>query len=78
MINAEDPREQKPVNNYLKYSGMVFQMFAIIGVFALIGHQIDLHTDAKQPIVTAVFSLIGVGASLYQVVRSLRKMQDTK
>jgi F0F1-type ATP synthase assembly protein I len=72
MAKAEDPNERKPINNYVKYTGMVFQMFAIIGVFAFIGHQIDASRNGKLPLFTALFSLIGVAASLYQVIRSLK------
>ncbi|WP_449435474.1 AtpZ/AtpI family protein [Pedobacter steynii] len=48
-------------------------MLAIIGVFAFIGYKIDEYRGSKTRIITALFSLIGVGAAMYQVVKQLNK-----
>lgn len=69
---VEDPQSRKTFNNYVKYSGIVFQMLAIIGVFAFIGYKIDEHRQSKQPLITAGLSLIGVVVAFYQVIRSLK------
>ena len=62
----------KPVNNYIKYSGIAFQMFAIIGVTTFAGYKIDKHAQHSTPWVTAMLSLIGVFISLYLVIKSLK------
>ncbi|MDP9048501.1 MAG: AtpZ/AtpI family protein [Bacteroidota bacterium] len=70
---TEDPKdEESPGNSYLKYSGMGFQMIAIIGLFTYAGYKID--ESAKHPVkwVTAIFSLAGVFISLYLVIRSAK------
>ncbi|ETZ20290.1 AtpZ/AtpI family protein [Pedobacter sp. V48] len=69
-----DPEEKKKgLNTFAKYSSISFQMLATIGVFAFIGYKIDEYRGSKTRIITAVFSLIGVGAAMYQVVKQLNK-----
>ncbi|NRF38834.1 MULTISPECIES: AtpZ/AtpI family protein [Pedobacter] len=69
-----DPEEKKKgLNTFAKYSSISFQMIAIIGVFAFIGYKIDKHRGSKTLIITAIFSLIGVGVAMYQVVKQLNK-----
>ena len=67
-----DP-QNKPTPNYIKYSGIAFQMLATIGVFAFVGYKIDEHQKIENFLFTALLGIVGVAASLYQVVRSLNK-----
>lgn len=74
--NMEEPKNNirgKRARNFAKYTGIAFQMLATIGVFALIGYQIDKYRDGKKPIFMALLGLMGVVFSLYQVVRSVTK-----
>ncbi|GAB1463142.1 AtpZ/AtpI family protein [Pedobacter sp.] len=74
MLDEQPNKEtNKTAINYAKYTGMAFQMLATIGVFAFVGYKIDEHNNIDNFIFTAVFGVVGVGASLYQVVRSLNK-----
>jgi Putative F0F1-ATPase subunit Ca2+/Mg2+ transporter len=59
-------------NSYLKFSGMAFQMIAIIGVFAYAGYKIDVAANHQVKWVTAALSLTGVFISLYLVIRSVK------
>ena len=68
--------KKKEVNNFAKYSSISFQMLATIGVFAFIGYKLDQYKQTKTPIFTAIFSLIGVVISLYQVVKQLNKKES--
>jgi F0F1-type ATP synthase assembly protein I len=63
--------EDKPANSYLKFTGLGFQMIAIIGVFTFIGYKIDESFNHSTKWITAIFSLFGVFASLYIVFKSL-------
>jgi hypothetical protein len=67
-----DPKN-KPTPNYIKYSGIAFQMLATIGVFAFVGYKIDEHQGIENFLYTALLGIVGVAASLYQVIRSLNK-----
>ena len=61
------------LSKYAYYSGLGFQMIAIIGVFTFIGYKIDQNTDNQKPVLTAIFSLLGVCISLYTVIKSVKK-----
>ena len=71
--NEEDENDRNPLNAYAKYSGLGFQMIAIIGVFAYAGYKIDESAHHQVKWVTAVLSLTGVFISLYIVIVSLKK-----
>lgn len=63
---------KKVITKYAKYSGLVFQMIAIIGAFTFAGYKIDQARQAKTPLATAFLSLAGVIISLYLVIRSIK------
>ena len=70
---AKNEQDDKPLNAYVKYSGVGFQMIAIIGVFAFAGYKIDESAHHQVKWVTAALSLAGVFISLYIVIVSLKK-----
>ena len=63
----------KTAGSYARYSGIAFQMIAIIGVFSFIGYRIDKWNNSGQLLYTALLGLAGVIIALYQVIRSLKK-----
>ena len=71
--NEPDGNDSRPMNAYVKYSTMGFQMIAIIGIFTYAGYKIDESAHHQVRWVTAVLSLIGVFISLYIVIVSLKK-----
>jgi len=76
MANSTDDQNKKQATNFARYSGIAFQMLATIGVFTFIGYQIDKNRGGTKLIFTAVFGLLAVIVSLYQVVRSLNKTKE--
>ena len=62
----------KEMNSYAKFSGVAFQMIAVIGLFAFAGYKIDESMAHQVKWVTAVLSLIGVFIALYIVIRSVK------
>ena len=68
----ENPGNNKPTNNYVKFTGVGFQMIAIIGMFTYAGYKIDQAANHKTQWVTAILSLTGVFISLYVVIRSVK------
>lgn len=66
-----DEQKEKGRNNFAAYSGMGFQMLAIIGVFTFVGYKIDAYRDSPKLIFTALLGLAGVVISLYQVIKQL-------
>ena len=71
----ENPQKKPPLNNYLKYSAMGFQMLAaiLLGVFG--GMYLDgrLRNPESFPIFTVIGSLLGVFLALYLPLKELLK-----
>ncbi len=71
MTNPPNKQNPKQATNFAKYTGISFQMLAVIGVFVFIGYKIDEHRGGKTMIFTAILGVVGVVVSLIQVVRML-------
>ena len=56
-----------------KYSGLAFQMLAIIGFSTWLGTWLDRHFQLKNPWCTISLMLLGVLVALVQVIRGLTK-----
>ncbi|MDP3469277.1 MAG: AtpZ/AtpI family protein [Daejeonella sp.] len=64
--------EKQSLNTYAKYTGVAFQMMAIIGLSAYIGYKTDEYYDHKTQWVTALACVLGVILSIYQTIRQLK------
>jgi len=67
----DTPAEQ--ASNLAKYSGIAFQMLAIIGLSTWAGVSLDKHYQTATPWYTVGLMLLGLFVALYQVIRSLTK-----
>ncbi|MFZ2340976.1 MAG: AtpZ/AtpI family protein [Bacteroidales bacterium] len=74
--NQKEP-EKKPVSdglhNFARYSGMAFQMMAIILVTTWGGVKLDKVLKLETPVFTVVLSLLGVFAAIYTSLRDFIK-----
>jgi hypothetical protein len=80
-MNMEDSnKDKKPegVNTLVRYSGLFFQMFFIIGIFAIAGYQVDEQVDNKKMIYTAGLSLLGVIVAIYHVLKEVNQINNPK
>ncbi|QKJ30970.1 AtpZ/AtpI family protein [Mucilaginibacter mali] len=57
---------------YAKFTGLAFQMIAIIGLMAYAGYKIDQSAGHQTKWVTAAMSLAGVFISMYLVIRAVK------
>jgi len=83
LISKINPHSHNPINasylcikmknGYLKYSSMAFQMGVTIGLFAFAGYKLDEHFKTMVPYFTIGLSLIGVGLSLFSVIKDFIK-----
>ena len=64
-------RNRQNLSNYGRYSGIAFQMIVIILLGIFFGKKMDKWFETKNPIYTAIFSLLGVIISLYVVLKDL-------
>ena len=77
----EDPQKEikrKQVSSYARYTGLFFQMFVIIGIFAFVGTSLDDYQQTKQPYYTAGLALLGVVVAIYQVLKEVNQMNKPK
>jgi len=70
---SDKNEDRSSLSKYAYYSGLGFQMIAIIGVFTFIGYKVDQNTNNPKPVFAAIFSLLGVCISLYTVIKSIKK-----
>jgi len=61
------------LGKYAYFTGVGFQMLAIIGLFTYIGYRIDQSRNAEKPVWTALFALAGVCISIYTVIRAVTR-----
>ena len=76
MDKGQDPSDQKKpsqFNNYLRYSGLAFQLVATIGVAGWIGHLLDNFLELKYPVFILILTILAFAGSLYQLFRSLNQ-----
>lgn len=71
--DSKDNNEGKnPWNDYIKYSGVAFQMVAVIGLCVWGGIKLDQKFDTN-PLFILVLTFLGIFGSLYTLYRSLPK-----
>ncbi|WP_113654433.1 AtpZ/AtpI family protein [Pedobacter namyangjuensis] len=66
-------KAKRETTNFVKYTGVAFQMLATIGLFVFLGYKIDGYRNSTTLIFTALLGLLGVIISLVQLIRSLNK-----
>jgi F0F1-type ATP synthase assembly protein I len=68
------PKRQS--NDVLRYSGMAFQMLAIIGLGLYGGIKLDQYFGMKNvPVFTLVLTLLSVAIAIYLVVKDVSRMK---
>ena len=70
--NLKSP-QNKGLNDFGKYSGMAFQMIAIILVTTWGGIQLDKLAKFHTPVFTIILSILGVFAAIYTAVKDFIK-----
>jgi ATP synthase protein I len=80
MEEKQPQKEKNPKNtgnkglrDFARYSGIAFQMIAIILVASWGGMKLDKLTGFEKPVFTIILSLIGVFAAIYTVVKDFIK-----
>ena len=65
-----------PPNQYLKYSGMVFQLFVLLGVGAWLGQYLDKKLHTPDPYFTILFILLFTAGFFYKLVKELGRKDE--
>lgn len=73
--NKKFKKPKKQLDNYAKYSGIAFQMLAIIFIGVFGGYKLDEYLNFKIPIFTIVLSLLSVSLAIYLAVKDFLKQK---
>ncbi len=65
--------KRPPLESYARYTGLAFEMFAIIGLGIFGGVKLDQWLGLKFPVFTVLLSIISVAAAIYTAVKDLLK-----
>ena len=68
--------KKRAVDQFLKFSGLAFQMGAIIGAGAFVGVKLDDYLEKEFPLFTLLFSLFAVFSALYFVIKEVISHSD--
>lgn len=66
-----NPKRNPQVDQYLKYSGMAFQLAAVLAVGVWAGTRIDQYFQTDRPYFTALLALLSLFAGLYISLKDL-------
>ncbi len=70
--NKEKQKKNK-LKNYAVFSGIAFEMMAIIGAGSFLGYKLDEKKNNEFPLFTVIFSLSAVIVAIYLVIKSVIK-----
>jgi F0F1-type ATP synthase assembly protein I len=70
---SQRPQRQSQINEYVKYSGLAFQMAALILLGYWLGSKIDKWLDLSFPAFTIILILTFLSVSFYSLIKSLPK-----
>ena len=70
---SSNQQKQSQLNSYLKYSGLAFQMMAVIGLAVWAGMKLDAWLEMKFPVFLVTLTLAGVAATLVITIKGLPK-----
>ena len=79
MADQESSKKKNPNpsgnkgNDFVKYTGLAFQMLGIILVTFWGGRKLDSLTGWHTPVFTIVLSLLGVFAAIYTAIKDFLK-----
>ena len=69
----DNKEKQSQAKQYMKYSGIAFQMIAVLLLALWGGMKLDEKMGMENPIFTVVFLLLGVGGSMYLIIKGVTK-----
>lgn len=69
MKSGEFKNEKKKLDNFIRYSGLAFEMAAIMGVGVWLGYKIDHWLDLSFPVFTFILMILSVIAAIYHAIK---------
>jgi hypothetical protein len=69
------PEKRQGYSDVARYSGMVFQLFALLVICWFIGQWVDKKLNTSQPYASLLIMLFAIFAYLYSIVRQTAKKE---
>ena len=66
--------QKKPLNQYARFSGVLFQMIAIIALGTFLGVKLDERYPNKNNLYTIISVTLSVVLSIYAAIRQIIKL----
>jgi F0F1-type ATP synthase assembly protein I len=73
---VKSDRKPSSSNQYLKYSGMALQLFALVGIAAWVGQKLDKRFLASKPYFTIILIFLFTGAFFYRLVKEVSRKDE--
>ncbi|WP_144604599.1 AtpZ/AtpI family protein [Algoriphagus algorifonticola] len=77
MEQSEDPKKERKAwndsNSFVKYIGLSFQLFGVIGAGTWFGWWLQQKSDMKFPVWILLFSFLSVFVAFYQLWVSMKQ-----
>lgn len=73
MDQQKHPKDKSKLQKGVEFSGVAFEMAATIVICVFIGKFLDSTFELSKPILTAVFSILGVTGSIFNLIRKVTK-----
>lgn len=77
-MDNKNKKPEKPLNLYIKFTSVAFQMIVVICVFSFFGLWLDKKFPNNYSAYTMIFSLIGVIASMYMIIKQVININKDK
>lgn len=72
MLEKDSGKKPKPGSNYLKYSGMVIQLFVLLLIGGWIGRKLDNYFNHETAVLTILIIMLFFGAYMYKLFKDLQ------
>ncbi len=73
MGDRKKKRDHRPYRDYLRYSGIAFQVGAIVFLGVIGGRKLDAYLNMDAPVFTLVLTLGALAFALYYMFKELTK-----
>ena len=70
--SPSESNDRSRPKSILRFAGMGVQLAIAIGLGVMVGLKLDECLEWEQPLGTAVMSLVGLAAGMYQILKALR------
>ncbi|MEZ4778134.1 MAG: AtpZ/AtpI family protein [Flavobacteriaceae bacterium] len=78
LKDPKKPKQNSKINAYARYSGIAFQMIAVIAIGCYGGVLLDTKFPNKYSVFTLVCSLLSVAMATYYAIRQASNNSENK